>query len=167
MPINITAGYSPIAREYSRGVKNFHFCTEPITGQTGAGTAAITAFDSDGTWFPFRNQDGQGDITAAVNAGPGGVEWLVTGNIFQGGSDQSTLEWAQKFTASVNVPVVAEYNDGSYKYFGEVAVNGGAGVTSGIAGGADNGIALTFGGSLAVNPPQVVTVATNLDAITT
>ncbi len=169
MAIELTTGLAIPAKDYGRGVKRFHFCDAAVESVTGGSGAAITAFATvgdAGDWLPFDNQDGQGDITAAPNAGPGGVEWNITGNLNIGGSSQASTTWANTFAKSTNIPCVAEYRDGMYKYFGEVTVTGGAGMTSGINGGADNGIALTFTGSMAVDAPDTVTVASDLATIT-
>ena len=167
MPISVAASFDIPAKNYSRGIKRFWFANQTLTFTVVSN--AITAF-AGGTgamWFSIELPDGAGDISAVPSFGSGGLEYATTGNLIQGGSDTDTLVWAQNFITSNNVQVVAEYNDGTYKYFGEVSHNGGAGITSGVAGGADNGIALQFGGFMYVTGPQAVTVATTLQALTT
>lgn len=167
--IRVEAGLNPDARTYAKGVEIFHFLSGPLATVVGGEGAAITAFTTVGgaaVWHPFQNEDTQGDIAAVPSPGPGGLEYAVTGNLNIGGSSQAATIWANNFAQSANIPVVAQYRDGTYKYFGKVSLNGGAGMTSGQQGGGANGIALQFGGFLPVYAPDTVTVATDLATIT-
>ena len=169
MAINIAAAFTIPAQSFGKGVKNFHFCTTAVV-PNGTGVEAVTAFAGAGAWYAFRNLDTRGDYAAPPSFGGGGLECAVTGNMFLPGSSQDAITWLQNFATSSNVPCAAELSDGSYRYLGEVSLSGGAGTTSGINGGADHGIAVSFQSFLAgISSPRHITVATNsdLDAITT
>lgn len=171
MAINITTGYTLSSNDSTPGIKNFWVNTARIeshTPSTGGPITAFTTVGGSGTWESLECDNGEGDYTSVIDAASGGNQSTLSGNYRIGGLNQAKLDLVADLVESSRVSIVAERRDGSFELLTRNGASfNGATISSGVggAGASAVGSTITFTAQDR-EAPAVVTVATDLDGIT-